>query len=202
MNLNIASIFIILLLVVWVVQALVLISSDKIFSWKSVLNFTTSLFLLVGASGFFGSALSAFGGLDGLPNTFEWPIGGADNVIVSANGDYIVPHTYSGRVQVYAENLVFKRGWTVNAAGGDFAITNATGDNFCLYTARSDLNLQYNLHGEAIPNVDCHEGFSRKLMRNNGQSLKIPTPVYYIAFTNPFIAWVFCAIGIGLHFNY
>lgn len=200
MSFNIYTIFILILLVIWIVQAVVLVVTSKFNFWKIALNFTTSLFLLYGALGFFGSAISASGGLDNMPNTFEWPIGSSDNVLVSSKGDYIVPHTSSGRIQIYDENLTFKRGWSVNASGGEFAITGAGDDSFCLYTARGNNNYHYDINGEKLDDESCREDFSRKLMRDNGQSLEVPTPIYYIGFTNPFIAWAFGAIGIGLHF--
>ena len=55
-------------------------------------------FMIVGAAGFFGSALSAVGVLNRLPHSFEWPIGFASNILKMENGNIVVPHVPSGRM--------------------------------------------------------------------------------------------------------
>ena len=78
------------------------------------------LFIAVGAMGFLGSMLSAVGGLNWLPDSFEWPAGYVDGVVYTNNGIYIVPLTPSGRVQLYDAEWKFIRGWHVDAGGGTF----------------------------------------------------------------------------------
>src|SRR5579863_4024374 len=62
---------------------------------------TAATLVIIGAIGFFGAALSASGGLNWLPNSFEWPVGYASGVVSTRDDLFVVPHTPSGRVQVY-----------------------------------------------------------------------------------------------------
>ena len=77
---------------------------------------------MVGAAGFFGSALSAVGGLNWLPHSFEWPVGYAGGVVSTSEGLHVVPHTPSGRIQVYNANWTFRTGWHVDAHAGAFKL--------------------------------------------------------------------------------
>src|SRR5262249_50277691 len=87
--------------------ALIPFSSERGRGWRRWLTTTASCLLVVGAAGFFGSALSAAGGLNWLPSSFEWPVGYASGVVSTPEGLHVVPHTPSGRVQVYDANWSF-----------------------------------------------------------------------------------------------
>ena len=130
---NLPVIIITAMLTVWILQAVVVALSVKSFTWKAGLNFIASACLVIGALGFFGSALSATGGLSWLPSTFEWPIGGAENVLITSDGTHIVPHTASGRIQIYDKDLNFLRGWNIDAGGGTFILVPAGDNDFYIY---------------------------------------------------------------------
>ncbi len=114
---------ILMMLLVWIAQAVRIALSQKGFTLKAILNFVASGCLVVGATGFFGSALSATGGLDWLPESFEWPVGKVQGALTGADGRVVVPHRPSGRIQIYDRNLVFQRGWFINAHGGTFRLS-------------------------------------------------------------------------------
>lgn len=134
MELNFFSILILIMLAVWVIQAIRLVFSQKGFTWKSILNFLASACLIIGAVGFFGSALSSTAGL-GSSQSFEWPIGKTDEALKYPDGNIVVPHEPSGRVQVYDQSLQFVRGWSVKASGGSFKLYPA--ENSTLYIHRT-----------------------------------------------------------------
>src|SRR5436853_384195 len=79
--------------------------------WRRWLTITASCLMVVGAAGFFGTALSAAGGLNWLPSSFEWPVGYTGGVVSTSQGLHVVPHTPSGRVQEYDANWSFLTGW-------------------------------------------------------------------------------------------
>jgi hypothetical protein len=53
--------------------------------------FAASALIIMGTTGWFGSALSAVGGLNWLPRTWEWPVGTADGVITMPDGSMMKP---------------------------------------------------------------------------------------------------------------
>ena len=74
--------------------------------------------LLIGVTGFLGAGFSSAGGLNWLPSSFEWPVGSVDGVVTTKDGLHVVPHTPSGRIQIYDSGWHFTRGWRVDAGGG------------------------------------------------------------------------------------
>lgn len=61
--------------------------------WARIL---ASVLLAVGGTGFFGSALSAVGGINWLPRSFEWPVGYVGGIVSMRDGTYVVPHPPMG----------------------------------------------------------------------------------------------------------
>ena len=133
--------------------------------------FAGSLLMFLGGVGWFGSALSAYGGLNGLPPSFEWPVGTSDRVITMAGGEHVVPLIFSARVQVYDRNLKFLRGWAVPSYGKPFRVRPAGSDRFdALYGTRVDT---YLLNGTLVTHaVGQREEYT---LPNDGQRLCIPT---------------------------
>ena len=70
-----------------------------------------------------------------LPNSFEWPVGHASNVVTTTSGFRIVPIVPYDRVQIYDAKWKFIRGWQVPAA------------RFCLLT-KLDSKLKWSPHVE------------------------------------------------------
>src|SRR5437773_3218687 len=100
------------IIVIWFILAVWLLLAVKQFllatkadRWERLILYLAPFCLAIGAIGFFGSALSATGGLNWLPASFEWPVGTADNVVATADHFFVVPHTPSGRIQIYDDRL-------------------------------------------------------------------------------------------------
>src|SRR5262249_4736697 len=110
-------------------------------------------FWLAGALGtyglfaFFAQMLAASGALWFVPQSFEWPVGSADQV-VSTPSQMIVPVVPSGRVQLYDTRAHFVRGWFVEASGGDFKPSATPEGKVEIFTARRKLRLVYSSQGE------------------------------------------------------
>src|SRR5438270_13980897 len=104
--------------------------------WRRGATIAASCFMVVGAAGFFGSGLSAVGGHNWLPSSFEWPMGYAQGVVTTREGLHVVPHTPTGRIQIYDADWSFVRGWHVEAGGGDFRLLEPAMGQLHVITAR------------------------------------------------------------------
>jgi len=199
MKINFFTITILMMLLVWITQAMRIALSQKGFTSKAILNFVASGCLAVGATGFFGSALSATGGLDWLPESFEWPVGKVQAALTGPDGMIIVPHVPSGRIQIYDRNLSFQRGWFIDAHGGTFRISPADGNTFHVFTARGDHKYLYDMHGSLL-STDTYPGGDYSKTEHIGEEVDIPTPFYLMVFVHPFASWFVAAIGMALLF--
>jgi hypothetical protein len=197
MELNFFSIIILIMLAVWVIQAIRLTFSQKGFTWKSALNFLASACLIIGAVGFFGSALSSTAGL-GASQSFEWPIGATDKALKYPDGSIVVPHEPSGRVQIYDKSLQFVRGLPVKASGGSFKLFPAENSTFYIFTARGDIKYHYDLNGNLLSSQKYTGAYPKDSSELVGVS--IPTPMYLQVFTHPFASWFVAAFGMFLLF--
>ncbi len=197
MNLNFFTIMILLMLLVWIVQATNIAFSQRNLTWKAILNFVASGCLVIGALGFFGSALSATGGLNWLPQSFEWPIGTASGALTKPDGTVIVPHTPSGRIQVYDKDLSFQRGWFINAEGGTFKLLPSDGNSFYVLTARGNHSYLYDVHGSLLTHENYQAG-AYSVATDTGECVTVPTPFYLLVFAHPFVSWIVAAIGMFL----
>jgi hypothetical protein len=155
-----------------------------------------SFVLLVGAAGFFGSALSAAGGLNWLPPSFEWPVGYARGIVSLPDGRHVVPHTPSGRVQVYDPNWHYLRGWQVDARGGSFTLAPEGEDRIEVFTARANRRYTYALDGRLIASGNYAPGAYPSGAR--GEAQVVPTRLWLWTFTHPGLAWAATALGMGL----
>lgn len=155
--------------------------------------FAGSILLFLGGLGWFGSALSAWGGLDWLPPSFEWPVGTSDRVITMPGGEHVAPLVFSARVQVYDRNLKFLRGWAVPSYGKPFKVRPAGKDRFeALYGTRADT---YLLDGTLVRHaVGQREEYT---LPSYGQRLCVPTSPWLLMYTGPTTTWLMCALGMG-----
>ncbi len=174
-------------------------SSSKIPRWKRIATFAGSGLLVIGGCGFFGSALSAVGGLNWLPDSFEWPVGYAQGVVTTSDNYNIVPHTPSGRIQVYDPHWNFVTGWHVGAGGEVFKLDVAEDDNIHVITGRTDLHYVFEKDGTLISKDTC-EPAAYDLFPDNGKSIVVATAPWLWPFSNPIISWAVGAIGAGLLF--
>ncbi|MCC6795328.1 MAG: hypothetical protein IT366_09440 [Candidatus Hydrogenedentes bacterium] len=160
--------------------------------WRqAILTGVACLLAIVGAVGFFGAAISATGGLNWLPPTFEWPMGRASGVITLDNGMHAVPHAPTGRLQIYSADWRFIRGWRVDASGGVFRLRPGAGNQIEVYTARGDNRLVYAVEG----NLLSKEAFG-SYPPDIGAIAYVPTRPWLWVFTSPFYSWLFVAVGL------
>lgn len=149
-----------------------------------------SALLVIGAAGFFAPMLYAFGALNWLPQSVEWPVGSADGV-VWASGWNVVPHRHAGRVQVYDRDWRFVRGWAV--PGGDKIKLVPAG------TGRVEVvtpggRFLYTLDGELVSSVDLTwDGYLA--LPEGGERRAVPTPFALRLFATPIVPWVVMMLG-------
>ena len=194
MTLDPITLIVLVMLLVWIVQALRILLSQKRFTWKAGLNMIASCCLIVGAVGFFGTFLSMK-----LPNSFEWPVGQTDAAIILDDGTTIVPHEPSGRVQIYNDQLIFQRGWVVNGGGGPFKLTQGSDRNFYVHASRTDRTYLYDLNGNVLSTENLKSGQYSKISAASNR-VEVLTPFYLKLFTSPIGPWLVAAFGMFLLF--
>jgi|SRR5579872_5518960 len=169
-------------------------SSPRHTGSKRLVLFVASGLLVIGSVGFFGSGVSAFGGLNWLPDSFEWPAGYVTGVITTGNGLFVVPHTPSGRVQVYDSDWKFIRGWHVDAGGGTFKLKPSGADQIEVFTPRGQSHYVFNDHGKLIF-TGKYSPESYSAVQGEGRAVVVPTRPWLWVFAHPGISWIVLIVG-------
>lgn len=155
-----------------------------------------SMLAAIGAVLFFLPLLLNAGGL--LPGSVEWPVGRATGVVTTASGASVVPHTASGRVQVYDQDLQFIRGWHVEADGGSFELAVAGDDEVVdVYAVRTKLRSRYSLDGLLL-SQEPFVGTAAAQAGDQGRSVNIATRWWQWPLTSPAYGFVLAAPGLLL----
>ena len=168
-------------------------------TWRAPVRLLAGALGLMGAIGFFGAAFSAVGGLDWL-GSFEWPVGRASGVVTLLDGTHVVPHTPTGRIQLYDANRRFLRGWRIDASGGIFTPRVNAEQQIEIDTARGDLRLVYDAQGKLISRTQYDDGASasRLAAPADARTMVIPTAWYAWPLTSPFYAWLCVGAAIAI----
>ena len=156
-----------------------------------------AILVIVVALGFFGAALSASGGLNCLPESFEWPVGYASGVVSTKDHFFVVPHTPSGRVQVYDRNWKFVRGWHVDAGGGTFKLSASQADRVEAITARGQWHYVFDLSGKLL-SKENYTPRSYSSFSNEGGSHLVPAAPWLWVFSRPLCSCLSAIAGIRL----
>jgi hypothetical protein len=158
------------------------------------------VFVAIGATGFFGSAFLAVGGLRWWRLNFEWPMGFAKGIVKTPDGFFVVPHTPTGRVQVYDANWKFQRGWFVDASAGTFKLGLESSNKIEIITARRQMRYVYALDGTLLTQTTYSPKNYGDFAPASEASF-VPTRWWLWSFTGPFYSWSVAAIGGGLLFT-
>lgn len=161
------------------------------FSWIAI------ILMLVGASGFFGMGILATEDSRLLCESIEWPVGYAEGIITTADGRYIVPQAYIGRVQIYDANWHFIRGWQVHSHGREITLRPAGNERVEVVTSGGKSLGVYSLEGEPIPDTKI-EREAKVSVEPPGHALWVPTHWWLISFTHPMYSWLAMGLGMGL----
>jgi len=173
-------------------------SAKRQSSWQRILGFLASTLIAIGALGFFGSALAAMGGLNWLSQSFEWPVGHATGVVSTKDGYRVVPHTASGRVQIYDSNWKFLRGWNVDAGAGTFKLFITDTNHIHVITARLNRHYVYDINGNLVSQESYPAtGAGYSSFPSEGINCYVPTPIWLWVFTSPFYSWAVAMAGLG-----
>lgn len=191
-------ILILFILSVWMYWGVTsLCSVKKKVGLKRWVTGIAAIFLMVGALGFFGAALSASGALNWLPESFEWPAGYASGVVATKDNFFVVPHTPSGRVQVYDGDWKFLRGWHVDAGAGTFTLRTSQTNRVEVITARGQWHYVFDLSGKLL-SKETYTPASYSSFSNEGQSHVVPTAPWLWVFSSPLYSWLSAMVGMVL----
>ncbi len=164
---------------------------------RKLLTATGAMLISIGVIGFFGSGLSSLGGLNWLGATFEWPAGFVSGAITTKDGIHIVPHTPSGRIQLYDTNWKFIRGWHVDASGGTFKLV-PTGANIVeVITARGQWDYVFDLDGNLLKK-ESYSPANYSSFPEPAEAYFVPTKPWLWIFSHPFLSWGTAACGMIL----
>lgn len=197
---KVASIIVILLILSgWIIVGIrSLWDSRRASGGRRWLEIFAGIFMITGVVGFLGAGLSAMGGLNWLPQSFEWPIGYAKGVVATKDHFFMVPHIPSGRIQVYDRNWKFVRGWHVDANGGSFRLKVADSDRLEVITQRGKLLYTFDTEGQQL-SLTTYAPESYSSFVTEGQPYFVPTTPVLLIFSHPIYSWFLAAIGLGLY---
>lgn len=180
-------------------HTLLLPLSAKANGWFRLQLVLGLFFLLYGLGGFLGSALIAAQTIR-LPSDMEWPIVSAQGYVTTPDGIHIVPHTPTGRIQLYDANWQFIRGWNIDAEGGTFLLLPAKRDSIEVITERpkrQGWHYSCNLHGKVLSKNSLaprkfHDFAEPK------ENASIPTYPWLWPLAHPFGTWALFVIGLSV----
>jgi len=115
-------------------------------------------------------------------------------VVSTPEGFHIVPHTPSGRVQVYDADWTFLTGWYVDAFGGTFKLLAPVDGHIDVITARGDRHYVFDTGGQLI-SKSSYRPNSYDSFPEVGVSAVVPTAPWLWVFSNPAISWAVLMIG-------
>jgi hypothetical protein len=180
--------------VIWIALAIRSVSRQskrgERFNW---LVWLSGFFVVLGAVGFFGAALSSLGMVK-LPPSFEWPAGYVNGVVTLPSGLRLVPLEPSGRVQVYGSDWRYLRGWQVAAEGGPFKIVASQPEKIEVYTLRGTHHFTYGEAGQLLAVETYTQPYDSLL--NAGRSQIVPTFPLLWPFSSPFLSVGLVVIGL------
>jgi hypothetical protein len=152
-----------------------------------------------GGLGFFGLAFSDFGGLRWLPANLEWPVGSVGGALTMPDGTHVVPVVLAGKkLQLYAPDWRFLRGWYVPAGGGgQFRLQLAQTDKIAVITRRNAMQYLYDANGSLI-SAQTYAPKAFADFPGSRESVRVPTPWWLWMFTSPMHPWLGIASGAVL----
>jgi hypothetical protein len=164
--------------------------------WRRLVAALAGISVIAGAIGFFGAFLSAAGGLNWLPRSFEWPAGYCQGIITLQTGVHVVPHGPANRIQLYDDHWRFIRGWHVNAFGGTFSVRAGSDDLIEVYTARRQQRYTFALNGDFIAQSSYAPASYSSFM--GGVAGAVPTAPWLWVFSSPATSGAAIVLGILL----
>ena len=166
--------------------------------WVSVIGYGLMAF---GGLGFFGLAVSSFGGFRWLPSNFEWPVGAVHGALTMSDGTHVVPVKLAGnKIQIYNPDWRFLRGWYVPAGGGgQFELQLAGSDRIEVITRRPAMLYLYEPNGLLIST----RGYAPKAFADfpgSAENARVPTPWWLWMVTSPIHSWLIFGLGFAVLF--
>ncbi len=180
-------------LIVLVTQGLRHIFESKSSLWRTVLNKLGGAFLIIGGIGLLGSGLSSVGGMNWLPNSFEWPLSGTHSALRFSSGEYAVSHTAVDRIQIYNEKMQFINGWQIDAQGGEFYLLPSQQASLYAFTVKGSKKFEYDLLGNLISSSTYEDPLT--VGNDSREEIQFKVNPLLWPFSGPFAGWTICLVG-------
>jgi hypothetical protein len=122
-------------------------------------------------------------------------VGYATGVVTTPEGLHVVPHTPSGRIQVYDANWSFRTGWHVDANGGTFKVLAPAPGRIEVVTARGQWHYVFDTDGHLI-SKNTYPPKSYGSFPGGSESAVVPTAPWLWVFSNPGISGAVLLAGV------
>ena len=150
-----------------------------------------SVFILVGGEGFFVQSLLVYGAIK-PPSSFQWPAGYVSGVVITEDGNFVVPLTNVGRVQIYDPGWHFIRGWQVSSR--NFRVECTPQGIIDVFSLDGLPISSFTEDGERISGDRSGRSAADYLSGSTPESTVPTSPVLWV-FSSPFLCWFLAAIG-------
>jgi hypothetical protein len=166
----------------------------EIRDWRRWIVLPSSFLVAFGALAFLGQGISAVGGLNWLPPSFEWPAGHVEGGLTTASGSHIVLLRGAGRIQVYDSRWGFVRGWPAGTALKLRLLENGTVEAL----AKGEQGFVFDLNGKLISQrvYGVHEMVDRENSLPRREWTFVPTPPWLYIFSSPFFSGLVARVGM------
>ena len=162
--------------------------------WRRWIVLSSSFLVAFGALAFFSQGISAMGGLNWLPPTFEWPAGHVDGALTTADGSHIVLLRGPGRIQVYDPGWRFLTGWPAGTALKLRLLEDGTVEAF----AKGLKGFVFDFQGKLITQrvYGVREMVDLENSSPRGERVFVPTSPSLYIFSSPFFSGLVAGVGM------
>ena len=163
------------------------------------LHYLSGALFLYGVVAFLGQAVGGTGGLAFMPNSLESPVLLPSSSASDSSGNTVVALNSTGRIQIYAPDGHFIRGWYVEQSEAACKVRFTASGDIEVFSRNRNRRYVYDLQGHLLSQVAVPETTFDGVAAHTATG-KIPRSLFILwPFAQPFAAWSLIACGqLGL----